>query len=249
MNINFPLVLLLLVSISAAALLANKVILSKQGGPNIISSPIKWISSFFPVLLCVFILRSFVFEPFQIPSGSMIPTLKIGDYILVNKFSYGLRFPVLGFKFFDVGSPKRGDVMVFLPPHDDRYFIKRVVGLPGDKIHILNNTIHVNGEIATYTPHFELPENSSYVVENENISGVSHTIQRKKLAGRLGENFSIEVPQGHYFMIGDNRDNSSDSRVWGAVPEGNIVGKAVLTWMHWKSLNSIPSFSRAGKIQ
>ena len=249
MDIDFPLVLLLLVTISASAMLINKVILPKQGGSSIISSFIKWVGSFFPVLLCVFILRSFIFEPFQIPSGSMIPTLKIGDYILVNKFSYGLRFPVLGFKFFDVGSPQRGDVMVFIPPHDDRYFIKRVVGLPGDKIHILNNIVHVNGEIATYTPHFELPENSSYAVEEENLNGVLHPIQRKKLAGRLGKNFSAQVPQGYYFMIGDNRDNSSDSRVWGAVPEENIVGKAVLTWMHWKSLNSIPSFSRVGKIK
>jgi len=249
MDINFPLILLLLVSISGASALAGRIILAKKLKIKTPLSAVRWVGSFFPVLLCVFILRSFLFEPFQIPSGSMIPTLKVGDYILVNKFSYGLRFPVLGFKFLDLDSPKRGDVIVFFPPRDERYFIKRVIGLPGDTILIKNNIVHVNGTAASYMPHPVPPNNSTHTIENEDLSGVVHLIQRKKLAGRLGKNFSTTVPEGHYFMVGDNRDNSSDSRVWGPVPEANIVGKAVLTWMHWRSLSSLPSFSSAGKIQ
>ena len=139
MNINFPLVLTILVFISGIFLLVSK--LNNDKKPQIFIRFSTYLGSFFPVLLFVFVLRSFIFEPFQIPSGSMIPTLKIGDYILVNKFSYGLRFPVTRFKFFDLGYPERGDVMVFTPPHDKRYFIKRVLGLPGDKIMIKNNVI------------------------------------------------------------------------------------------------------------
>ena len=249
MDINFPLVLIILVSVSGIFLLLDKLLASKKNTVNATSKLFEYIGSFFPVLLFVFILRSFLFEPFQIPSGSMIPTLKIGDYILVNKFSYGLRFPVSRFKFLDINSPKIGDVMVFTPPHDKRYFIKRVIGLPGDDIHIKNNILYVNGEEMQYSSLSEDLQDSDFVIEKESLKGADHLIQRRKIPSRLGKNYRINVPLGHYFMVGDNRDNSSDSRVWGAVPEANIVGKAILTWMHWESFSDIPNFSNAGKIQ
>jgi len=242
-------VLIILVTVSGIFLLLSKLLVSKRNSINATSKLFEYIGSFFPVLLFVFILRSFLFEPFQIPSGSMIPTLKIGDYILVNKFSYGLRFPVSRFKFIDISSPKRGDVMVFTPPHDKRYFIKRVIGLPGDEIKIKSNILYVNGEKIRYSPLYENLQDSNFVIEKEHLKGVDHLIQRRKVPSRLGKNYTINVPLGHYFMVGDNRDNSSDSRVWGAVPERNIVGKAILTWMHWESFSDIPDFSNAGKIQ
>jgi signal peptidase I len=179
----------------------------------------------------------------------MIPTLKIGDYILVNKFSYGLRFPVTRFKFFDLGYPERGDVMVFTPPHDKRYFIKRVLGLPGDKIMIKNNILYLNGSQVDYTFLSEDTKNKGYIIENEILDGVKHLVRKKKIPTSLGKNYSTVVPPRHYFMVGDNRDNSSDSRMWGAVPEANIVGKAILIWMSWSSFSELPSFSGAGKIR
>jgi signal peptidase I len=179
----------------------------------------------------------------------MIPTLKIGDYILVNKFSYGLRFPITRFKFFDLGYPERGDVMVFTPPHDKRYFIKRVLGLPGDKIMIKNNILYLNGSQVDYTFLSEDTKNKGYIIENEILDGVKHLVRKRKIPTSLGENYSTVVPPRHYFMVGDNRDNSSDSRMWGAVPEANIVGKAILIWMSWSSFSELPSFSGAGKIR
>tara|TARA_B110000444_G_scaffold260319_1_gene306819 strand:- start:2203 stop:2946 length:744 start_codon:yes stop_codon:yes gene_type:complete len=247
MDINFPLVLTILVLISGIFLLVSKLNRGKQ--PQILLKFSDYLGSFFPVLLFVFVLRSFIFEPFQIPSGSMIPTLKIGDYILVNKFSYGLRFPVTRFKFFDLGYPERGDVMVFTPPHDKRYFIKRVLGLPGDKLTIKNNTLYINGKQMDYAFLSEDAEDKNYILENENLDGVKHLIRKRKIPTNLGKNYSIVVPSGHYFMVGDNRDNSSDSRVWGPVPEANIVGKAFLIWMSWSSFTEPPSFSGTGRIR
>jgi signal peptidase I len=247
MNINFPLMLTILVFISGIFLLVSK--LNNDKKPQIFIRFSTYLGSFFPVLLFVFVLRSFIFEPFQIPSGSMIPTLKIGDYILVNKFSYGLRFPVTRFKFFDLGYPERGDVMVFTPPHDKRYFIKRVLGLPGDKIMIKNNILYLNGSQVDYTFLSEDTKNKGYIIENEILDGVKHLVRKRKIPTSLGENYSIVVPPKHYFMVGDNRDNSSDSRMWGAVPEANIVGKAILIWMSWSSFSELPSFSGAGKIR
>lgn len=239
--------LTILVFISGIFLLVSK--LNNDKKPRIFIRFSTYLGSFFPVLLFVFVLRSFIFEPFQIPSGSMIPTLKIGDYILVNKFSYGLRFPVTRFKFFDLGYPERGDVMVFTPPHDKRYFIKRVLGLPGDKIMIKNNILYLNGSQVDYTFLSEDTKNKGYIIENEILDGVKHLVRKRKIPTSLGENYSTVVPPKHYFMVGDNRDNSSDSRMWGAVPEANIVGKAILIWMSWSSFSELPSFSGAGKIR
>jgi signal peptidase I len=210
---------------------------------------VEYARSFLPVLLIVLVLRSFLVEPFQIPSSSMVPTLLIGDYILVNKFAYGIRLPVINTKVVEVGAPKRGEVMVFFPPNDDRYFIKRVIGLPGDRIEYRDKQLFVNGVEMKQDLIAQLPPlEPQYQILQEDLGGVSHIV-RKELYRNGPDRFAITVDPGHYFMMGDNRDNSSDSRVWGQVPERNIVGKAFAIWMHWEKLASIPDFSRAGAIQ
>ena len=210
---------------------------------------VEYARSLFPVLALVLILRSFVVEPFQIPSGSMIPTLEIGDFILVNKFTYGLRLPVVRTKVLDISEPQRGDVMVFFPPGEKRYFIKRVIGLPGDVIEYRNKTLTINGEEMAQQLVAELPPgNPLERLKTEQIGGVTHAV-RQELARPDIDDYSVKVRPDHYFMMGDNRDNSSDSRVWGQVPEENIVGKAFAIWMHWESFTSLPSFKRVGVIE
>ncbi|MBW2939575.1 signal peptidase I [Zhongshania aquimaris] len=204
--------------------------------------------SFFPVLLVVLVLRSFVIEPFQIPSASMVPSLEVGDYILVNKFNYGLRLPVIGTKILEVGEPKRGDVMVFFPPNDSRYFIKRVVGLPGDEIRYVNKQLFINGNLIQRTLIAEVPPLQPVTqILSEQLGNVDHLIHHDKRIYR--GDFVTTVEAGHYFMMGDNRDNSSDSRVWGQVPEQNIVGQAFAIWMHWHSFKELPNFNRVGRIR
>ncbi len=210
----------------------------------------EYAKSFFPVLLVVLILRSFLLEPFKIPSASMVPTLAVHDFILVNKFAYGLRLPVLGTQILPLGMPQRGDVMVFFPPNDKRYFIKRVIGLPGDEIDLVDNMLYINGVQMQQKP---LRVEGEQIVSAENLQPLEHLIQRSPVTPRQG-NYHAIVPQGHYFMVGDNRDNSSDSRFWGMVPEANIVGRAVYVWMHWEPRNSfpwlsLPSFAHNGVIQ
>jgi len=210
---------------------------------------VEYAKSFFPVLFVVFVLRSFLVEPFQIPSSSMVPTLQVGDYILVNKFTFGIRLPVIRTKVLDLNEPRRGDVMVFFPPHlNDTYYIKRVVGLPGDRVSYRGKKLTVNGEPVIQEHLATLPEGASrYQLGLEALGGSNHLMQTND--ARPNRDFSIVVEPGHYFMMGDNRDNSSDSRVWGQVPEKDIVGKAFAVWMHWDSLFSIPSFSRVGSIE
>ncbi|USA44800.1 signal peptidase I [Spongiibacter taiwanensis] len=204
--------------------------------------------SFFPVLLVVLVLRSFVVEPFQIPSASMVPSLEVGDYILVNKFKYGLRLPVIGTKIVEVGEPQRGDVMVFFPPDDSRYFIKRVIGLPGDEIRYENKKLYINGELIPQTLVAEVPPLQPVTqLLREQLGNVDHLVRHDKRIYR--GDFATTVKPGHYFMMGDNRDNSSDSRVWGQVPEENIVGQAFAIWMHWRGFNNLPSFDRVGQIR
>jgi len=212
---------------------------------------VEYSKSFFPVLLIVLVLRSFIAEPFQIPSGSMIPTLKIGDFILVNKFTYGIRLPVIRDKIIDVTDPERGDVMVFFPPHKpDTYYIKRVVGMPGDEVRYINNVLYINGDKQPQKLVASLPPaNPQFQLMKEALGGVEHDIRKHVVPGRLSVKGHWVVPEGHYFMMGDNRDNSSDSRDWGPVSEDAIVGKAFAVWMHWESFLSLPSFSRVGTIQ
>lgn len=209
---------------------------------------VEYAKSFLPVFAFVLVLRSFLFEPFQIPSGSMIPTLKVGDFILVNKFNYGLRLPVIGTRIIPVGEPQRGDVMVFYPPNDNRYFIKRVIGLPGDHIKIANKVLYINGEKADQELLKDFDAPPAYRVYEENLGGKKHLMQTSRVLMGGMDNRAVVVKPGHYFMMGDNRDNSSDSRVWGQVPEDNIVGEAVAVWMTF-DFKSLPSFSRVGSIQ
>ena len=210
---------------------------------------VEYAKSFFPVLFVVFVLRSFLVEPFQIPSSSMVPTLQVGDYILVNKYTYGIRLPVLRTRVLALNEPQRGDVMVFFPPHmNDTYFIKRVVGLPGDTVTYRNKQLFVNGHEVESEALAQFPDGRSrYSVGLESLGEADHLMQVDDM--RPARDFSVVVKPGHYFMMGDNRDNSSDSRIWGQVPEKDIVGKAFAVWMHWDSLLSIPSFSRVGLIE
>lgn len=212
---------------------------------------VEYSKSFFPVLFIVFFLRSFLVEPFQIPSGSMIPTLQIGDFILVNKFAYGIRMPVLNKEVIPVGKPQRGDVMVFFPPHaPETYYIKRVIGIPGDRISYNNHVLTINGNIVTEKLGAMLPVGEPRLrLVTETIDGKEFTAYKHLIPGSLSRHGTWEIPAGHYFMMGDNRDNSLDSREWGFVSEDAIVGKAFAIWMHWDTFFSIPSFSRASAIQ
>jgi signal peptidase I len=242
MDINFEVILTAMFLVTGVFWVMNRLLLKRDEGV------IEFLASLGPIFGLVLVLRSFVLEPFQIPSKSMVPTLKVGDFIVVNKWTYGLRLPVLRNKFFDVGSPQRGDVVVFFPPHESRYFIKRLVGLPGDKISIINGTLFVNNEMIKQTKSDIESGNSRSVVMSEKLGIKQFAIQKNLRPSRLSQNFSATVPKDHFFMIGDNRDNSSDSRIWGPVPKDRIVGKAVARWMFWDEFFSIPSFSRAGSI-
>ena len=267
MDFNFPLVLALVVIVSGLIWLLDILVLAPRrqilDTGEVPREPlyVEYSKSFFPVLLVVFILRSFIAEPFQIPSPSMVPTLKVGDFILVNKFTYGIRLPVIRTKIFDINQPQRGDVMVFFPPHESRYFIKRVIGLPGDSIRYANNQVFVNGELLEHE--FIASESTrktydrctapggQYQLFNETIDDNTHHIRKCTNPVAFVDDKTWEVPEKHYFMMGDNRDNSDDSRRWGFVPEENIVGRAFAVWMHWKGLFSgtIPSFSTVGTIE
>lgn len=223
---------------------------------------IEYPKSFFPVILIVFVLRSFLVEPFKIPSGSMIPTLLVGDFILVNKFTYGIRLPVINLKVVDIGEPERGDVMVFRYPEDTSVdYIKRVVGLPGDKVAYQNKRLAINGrEVPLQAAgDYLLKDKIQYLNQyTEMLGKVRHAIlldQSEPAALRYVKQFPqrenciynnsgmvCTVPPGHYFMMGDNRDNSSDSRVWGFVPEANIVGKAFFIWFNFSELRRFGRF-------
>jgi signal peptidase I len=194
--------------------------------------------SFFPIFLVVLMLRSFLVEPFRIPSGSMIPTLLVGDFILVNKFTYGLRLPVLNSKFVAMGAPARGDVVVFRYPEDPSTpYIKRVVGLPGDRISYRNKQVYINGEAVAHTTMGGYVGMKSAAVHTgaalleETLGAVRHRVILTPQAPTFDGDY--EVPAGHYFVLGDNRDHSRDSRYWGFVPDENLIGRAFLIWMNW----------------
>ena len=222
-----------------------------------------WTAGLFPVILIVFLLRSFLFEPFKIPSGSMVPTLVVGDLILVNKFHYGIRLPVINKKIVDNHAVERGDVVVFRYPVDPRQdYIKRVVGLPGDEVAYLDQKLSINGRPVQETPKGENYDDDSMSYAplfQEKLGQVEHLIRvdprRPSFYGAGPRNFPFaencryqpegvvcKVPPGHYFMMGDNRDNSLDSRFWGFVPDENLVGKAFFVWMNFGNLGRIGSF-------
>ena len=221
-----------------------------------------WTAGLFPVIIVVFLLRSFLFEPFKIPSGSMIPTLHIGDLILVNKFHYGVRLPVINRKIIEGHTPQRGDVMVFrYPPKPSLDYIKRVVGVPGDEVAYINKRLTINGQPipTTQLPDFFDEDAMRYFKQlEEDLGTKKHRILNDEdrpafvpgadaFVGREGCSYSVEgvvckVPEGQYFMMGDNRDNSLDSRFWGFVPDQNIVGKAFFVWMNFGNLKRIGAF-------
>jgi signal peptidase I len=223
---------------------------------------LEYTASFFPVILVVFVLRSFLFEPFRIPSGSMIPTLQIGDLILVNKYTYGIRLPVINLKVVDLGAPKRGDVMVFRFPHNpSQDYIKRVVGLPGDRVEYVERRLIVNGQVVAVRPmerYVDANRAQTYAQYSELLGSVEHRIilsdgpgvpamqglehTHPQACSYADRSVSCTVPPGHYFVMGDNRDNSEDSRFWGFVPDDNIVGRAFFIWMNFGDLGRIGSF-------
>ena len=212
---------------------------------------VEYAKSFFPVLIIVLILRSFIAEPFRIPSGSMMPTLLIGDFILVNKFSYGIRLPVIHTKVVDLGEPERGDVVVFRYPKNPSVdYIKRIVGVPGDHIAYYDKQLYVNGNPATLDLMGEYAEidpaqaRPGEILLSEDLTGVEHDILIDKT--RMSVEGEFVVPEGAFFVMGDNRDNSNDSRFWGVVPEANLVGKAFMIWMNWDFSNNSMQPSRIG---
>ncbi|WP_020485290.1 signal peptidase I [Methylomonas sp. MK1] len=214
---------------------------------------VEYARSFFPVVLIVLLLRSFLFEPFRIPSGSMMPTLLVGDFILVNKFSYGVRLPVLNTKVIEVGEPKRGDIVVFrFPKQPEVDYIKRVIGLPGDRIAYFDKKLHVNGvpakqvSLGRYQGVGQGSNMTGAERLEEDLLGVEHSILVSRGASSVEDVFV--VPQGQYFVMGDNRDNSNDSRYWGTVPEANLVGRAFFIWMNWDWQNNGIAFDRLGTV-
>ncbi|MGE5339638.1 MAG: signal peptidase I [Gemmatimonadota bacterium] len=227
---------------------------------------LEYTASFFPVILLVFVLRSFFFEPFRIPSGSMIPTLQIGDLILVNKYTYGVRLPVINKKIIDIGSPQRGDVMVFrFPLNPQQDYIKRVVGLPGDRVEYIDRRLIINGKPVETTPlgrYFDEGRVQYYEEFSEKLGHVNHRIilsesplgvpivpsgpHTNPEACRYqpdGRGVTCVVPKNRYFVMGDNRDNSEDSRYWGFVPDENIVGRAFFIWMNFGNISRIGGFN------
>lgn len=210
--------------------------------------------SFFPVLLIVLLLRSFLAEPFRIPSGSMMPTLLVGDFILVNKFTYGIRLPVINKKIIPMGEPKRGDIVVFrFPKNPTVDYIKRVIGVPGDKIAYENKKLTINGQpvgqvpLGRYQGSGQGEDMTGAEQLLENLHGIEHSILVRP--DSLPADSVYEVPKGHYFVMGDNRDNSNDGRYWGFVPEGNLVGKAFFIWMSWDwERSGIIGFDRLGTV-
>ena len=240
----FALIMVIVLTITGLIWLLDIFVLSKKRAANA-KEPIlvEYSKSFFPVIFLVFFIRSFIAEPFKIPSGSMMPTLLAGDFILVSKFSYGIRVPILNYTMIEVDKPKRGDVFVFhYPPKPSIDYIKRVVGLPGDVIEYKSKTLYINNKKIeqTFVDKYPYVMNEIHHIEakefKEALGNVNHSILIHDLPG---ENFKFEVPQGHYLAFGDNRDNSADSRVWGFVPEHNLVGRAFFIWFNFGELKRI----------
>ncbi|HIE5301779.1 TPA: signal peptidase I [Pseudomonas aeruginosa] len=283
MTLNFPLLLVIAVAVCGALALVDLVLFAPRRRAAIssyegqVNEPdpavleklnkepllVEYGKSFFPVLFIVLVLRSFLVEPFQIPSGSMKPTLEVGDFILVNKFAYGIRLPVLDTKVIPIGDPQRGDVMVFRYPSEPNInYIKRVVGLPGDTVrYTKEKRLYVNGELVAEKLVGEEPGTlGSVTLYQEKLGQAEHLIRKEMSRYRIEPDRQWTIPAGHYFMMGDNRDNSNDSRYWndpkipkdllGMVPDRNIVGKAFAVWMSWPDpkMSNLQNFSRVGVI-
>ena len=260
---DFALIMFVLLLVTGSIWLLDRFMLQKKRAAEA-SEPwwVEYSKSFFPVILAVFLLRSFLVEPFKIPSGSMMPTLQAGDFILVNKFTYGFRLPIVGKKLVEVSAPKRGDVMVFhYPENPSLDYIKRVIGLPGDNIVYRNKKIFVGGVLQeqqqdgeyNYADGLRFVHTERY---NENLVGHAHAMlinpempnvhlgavaefPQRDACSYSDDEVRCTVPAGHYFMLGDNRDNSRDSRYWGFVPDRMIVGRAFMIWMNFGELKRI----------
>lgn len=241
MNFNFELLLTIATLVTGIIYLVDICYWAPQRKQLAIEKPPHWIEysrSFFPILIIVLLLRSFLAEPFRIPSGSEKPALLVGDFIVTSKFAYGVRLPVLHTKVLSVGEPARGDLAVFRTPTDNStYFIKRIIGLPGDRISYINKVLYINGVVANQKLLGQAidtdEEGHDWPVElkEEDLLGLKHNVYVR--ADVPVQDFSVIVPPGEYFAMGDNRDNSNDSRYWGFVPEQNLVGKALWIWFSW----------------
>jgi signal peptidase I len=262
MNLDFALILVVLTAFSGVVWLIDSLAFRQRrmdravrldDGPAREPVLVEYSRSLFPVLLIVLIFRSFLFEPFKIPSGSMIPTLLVGDFIVVNKYAYGLRLPVLNQKFLDVDDPRRGEVVVFRYPKDTSVnFIKRVIGLPGDSIVYRNKQLFINGDPVAIDSNGRFGSDQvkcttpsvDAVRYTEQLEGAPHSILIHENSGT--RNGQWKVPEGHYFVMGDNRDRSNDSREWGFVPEDNLLGRAVGMWLNFDLDKGCADWSRVG---
>jgi signal peptidase I len=247
--VDFSLILVLATGLSGLIWAADAAWLARRRAPGArVPAVLEYARSFFPILLLVLLVRSFLFEPFRIPSSSMMPTLLVGDFIFVNKYVYGLRLPVVNTKIVDIGQPRRGDVIVFRLPSDPGVnYIKRLVGLPGDTIRYVNKKIYVNDQPVELVAEgvYDGEDQPDSLLLRERLGTVEHEILL--LPGQRSLEGTFVVPPGHFFMMGDNRDNSRDSRYDGVgfIPEANVVGRAVRIWMNW-DFPRLPKWSRIG---
>lgn len=258
MNVDFSAVLVILTSLSGIVWLFGVLFFvdkknRDENGELVLPAIVDFARSFFPIFFIVLILRSFIVEPFKIPSASMMPTLLIGDFILVNKYDYGIRLPVLNTKIIENKTPERGDIVVFRYPVDPSIpFIKRIVGLPGDKFKYQDKILTINDvavkqmEIGIYHAVGSGKMMDGATLSIELLDGAEHEILR--MPGRQSKNVEGVVPKGHYLVLGDNRDNSKDSRYWGYVPDDNLVGRAFMIWMNWDSKNGGIDWGRIGTM-
>ncbi len=263
MQFDFPTILFLAAVVTGVIWLIDALVFARKrrraAGEEAAKEPVlvEYARAFFPIILVVLLVRAFLVEPFRIPSGSMMPTLVAGDFILVNKFSYGIRLPVINKKIISLGSPKRGDVIVFRYPRDPSTdYIKRVVGLPGDQIEYHDKKVYINGTPLKYKADgVYIGQGSSVSMSGtreltETLGKVKHHILLEPGAGvpyyDCLKNGSYTVPKGHYFVMGDNRDHSNDSRFWCSVPDQNLVGRAFMIWMSWDGPDGKIAWSRIG---
>lgn len=255
MILTFPFLLVSAVFLTGVITLLDKVIWQKQRD-NQAALPwfVEYARAFFPILFVVLIIRSFLFSPYRIPTGSLEPTVMPGDFIIVSKYAYGLRLPVLGTKIVSTGEPKRGDVVLFHWPVDPSViYAKRLVGLPGDHLQYHDKTLFINGKEANQTYMMATYDREPgeiaipAIEKREQLTpSVNHLILLHRTGGQ-STSFDVIVPPNHYFMMGDNRDNSSDSRIWGPVPDRYLIGKALVTWMSWDSNQFRIRWDRLGK--
>ncbi len=255
-HFDFEAFLALATVTSGLIVLAYHVFLKKRMKPDgVVAHVVDFARSVFPLVLVVLLVRSFVFEPFRIPSSSMMPTLLTGDFIYVNKSAYGLKMPVFHGTLIETGHPQRGDVAVFRYPKDQSQdYIKRIIGLPGDRIHYdpirkqltINGTVIPQSVVGPYTGFHDDIDPRGLILKKENLLGVEHDILTHNNHYYPYNYLDLTVPEGYYFAMGDNRDHSADSRVWGLVPERNLVGKAKYIWMHWRLSDFWEGLKRIG---